>query len=67
MYNSTKHDCLLGVYLKDASGGEDCGNIDSLLTLYDGYRIEGDWGSVRIWSSAPPSLHPISRCDAADD
>ncbi|GGL46735.1 hypothetical protein [Nocardia jinanensis] len=45
---------------KDASGEEDYGNIDSLLTLDDGYRVEGDWGSVRIWSNEPPRLRPLT-------
>lgn len=46
---------------KDSSGEEDYGNIDSLLTLEDGYRVEGDWGSVRIWSACPPRLYPLEE------
>lgn len=40
----------------DASGAEDLGNIDS-LTYRDGvFTAEGDWGEVRIHSSANPTF-----------
>lgn len=40
----------------DASGAEDLGNIDS-LTYRDGvFAAEGDWGEVRIHSSANPTF-----------
>ncbi|MFD4403408.1 hypothetical protein ACFWPH_11635 [Nocardia sp. NPDC058499] len=43
---------------RDATGEVDYGNIDVLEILEDGYRIEGDWGSVRIWSEALPQFEP---------
>ena len=41
---------------RDATGEVDYGNIDVSETLKGGYRIEGDWGSVHIWSEALPSF-----------
>ena len=41
---------------RDAAGEEDLGNIDS-LQHHDGYHeIAGDWGHVRIYSTAAPQL-----------
>lgn len=40
----------------DATGKTDYGNIDSLVTFSDGYQIEGDWGSVRVWSDESPTF-----------
>ncbi|MFI5719826.1 hypothetical protein [Nocardia sp. NPDC051750] len=42
---------------RDATGEVDYGNIDSLITYEGSYRVEGDWGSVRIWSAYPPVFH----------
>ncbi|MFB9687325.1 hypothetical protein [Amycolatopsis plumensis] len=39
---------------RDATGEEDLGNIDSLQRHDDHYEIAGDWGHVRIYSSAAP-------------
>jgi len=41
---------------RDATGEEDLGNIDSLRQLDDHYEITGDWGHVRVYSSAAPQL-----------
>jgi len=41
----------------DATGEIDYGNIDALITYADGYELEGDWGTVRIWSEQLPSFH----------
>ncbi|MFK0248103.1 hypothetical protein ACIQUM_25710 [Amycolatopsis azurea] len=41
---------------RDATGEEDLGNIDS-FQYHDGYyEIAGDWGHVRIFSTAEPRL-----------
>ncbi|MEV4149368.1 hypothetical protein AB0J40_37300 [Amycolatopsis sp. NPDC049691] len=39
---------------RDATGEEDLGNIDSLQRHDNHYEITGDWGHVRIYSSAAP-------------
>ncbi|MEU5257346.1 hypothetical protein [Amycolatopsis sp. NPDC021455] len=39
---------------RDATGEEDLGNIDSLQHHADHYEIAGDWGHVRVYSSAAP-------------
>ncbi|MDT8910035.1 hypothetical protein [Amycolatopsis sp. PS_44_ISF1] len=41
---------------RDATGEEDLGNIDSLQHHDNHYEIDGDWGRVRIYSSAAPRL-----------
>jgi hypothetical protein len=41
---------------RDATGEEDLGNIDSLQRHDDHYEITGDWGHVRIYSTATPQL-----------
>jgi hypothetical protein len=41
---------------RDATGEEDLGNIDSLQRHDDHYEIAGDWGHVRIYSTATPQL-----------
>src|SRR5437868_2325758 len=41
---------------RDATGEEDLGNIDSLQRHDDHYEITGDWGHVRIYSTAAPQL-----------
>lgn len=41
----------------DATGEIDYGNIDALITYADGYQLEGDWGTVRVWSEQLPSFH----------
>jgi hypothetical protein len=41
---------------RDAAGEKDLGNIDSLQRHDDHYEIAGDWGHVRIYSTATPQL-----------
>ncbi|MFF3225007.1 hypothetical protein ACFYV7_19600 [Nocardia suismassiliense] len=41
---------------KDATGTEDLGNIDSLTSSEGIYTVMGDWGRVRIHSSADPEF-----------
>lgn len=43
---------------RDASGEVDYGNIDQFVVYDDGYQLEGDWGSVRLWSDQTPRLLP---------
>ncbi len=35
---------------------EDLGNIDSLRHIDDHYEITGDWGHIRVYSTAAPKL-----------
>ncbi|MGP3959113.1 hypothetical protein ACTWPT_24185 [Nonomuraea sp. 3N208] len=44
----------------DASGEEDLGNIDSLVAERGVYRVDGDWGEVRIFTSSRPRLEYVS-------
>lgn len=46
---------------KDVSGTADLGNIDSLTNSDGVYSVEGDWGMVRIWSSADPQFIEQAR------
>jgi hypothetical protein len=41
---------------RDATGEEDLGNVDSLQRIDDHYEITGDWGHVRVYSTAAPRL-----------
>ena len=41
---------------RDATGEEDLGNIDSLQHIDDHYEITGDWGQVRVYSTAAPQV-----------
>ncbi|MDT8911403.1 hypothetical protein [Amycolatopsis sp. PS_44_ISF1] len=41
---------------RDATGEEDLGNIDRLQRHGDHYEIAGDWGHVRVYSTAEPRL-----------
>ncbi|WP_414945546.1 hypothetical protein [Amycolatopsis sp. cmx-11-32] len=41
---------------RDATGEEDLGNIDSFQYDEGYYEIIGDWGQVRIYSTAEPRL-----------
>ena len=40
----------------DAAGNVDVGNIDSLTVDGASWRIEGDWGQVRLLSTSTPSF-----------
>ncbi|MGH3973078.1 MAG: hypothetical protein ACRDS9_07110 [Pseudonocardiaceae bacterium] len=40
----------------DATGEEDLGNIDFLERKDDHWWIGGDWGEVRVYTSADPQL-----------
>lgn len=40
----------------DATGEEDLGNIDFLERRDDHWWIGGDWGEVRVYTSADPEL-----------
>jgi hypothetical protein len=41
---------------RDATGEEDLGNIDSFQQIDDHFEITGDWGHVRVYSTAAPQL-----------
>ncbi|WET82614.1 hypothetical protein P3102_16115 [Amycolatopsis sp. QT-25] len=41
----------------DATGEEDLGNIDSFRYQDGYYEITGDWGRVRVFSTAEPKLN----------
>lgn len=40
----------------DATGEEDLGNIDFLTREGDHWLIDGDWGTVRVYTTADPQL-----------
>jgi hypothetical protein len=41
---------------RDATGESDLGNIDTCIRDGDHYEITGDWGEVRVFTSAPPRV-----------
>jgi hypothetical protein len=42
---------------RDANDEVDMGNIDFFEVEEGAFHIGGDWGEVRIFSTAPPTLH----------
>lgn len=48
---------------RDATGEEDLGNIDNLQYGDGYYDIVGDWGHVRVHSTAEPRLSAVTMDD----
>ena len=40
----------------DATGEQDCGNIDNFQRVDDHYDISGDWGHVLVYAETEPRL-----------